>query len=78
MFLLWYVQLRTGNIAHRRVKVETPIVVKGDVYDIINTLPPRNVYHNDLLLTHKLKKKTLGSGLGGTRWYVLTFPPSCS
>lgn len=54
-------------------------MIKGDIYDIINTLPPRNVYHSDLLLTHKLKKKALGSGLGGTRWYIyirLSYPMS--
>lgn len=62
-------QLRTGNIAHRRVKVETPLLVKNDIYDIIHSLPPRNIYHSDLLLTYKLKKKKRGVGLRGGYWY---------
>lgn len=47
------------------MKVETPVVVKNDLYDIIHTLPARSIYHTDLLLTHKLKKRVRGIGLRG-------------
>lgn len=67
-----HAQLRTGNIAHRRVKVETPLLVKNDIYDVIHSLPPRSIYHNDLLLTRKLKRSKPFS-LRSSYWCVLIF-----
>eukprot|EP01134_Creolimax_fragrantissima_P007686 CFRG7686T1 len=60
-------RLRTGNIAHRKVKVETPLVIKNDSYNLISSLPPRGIYHYDILLTHGLKSKNRGS-VFGNKW----------
>ncbi|KNC84851.1 hypothetical protein SARC_02933 [Sphaeroforma arctica JP610] len=57
-------KLRTGNIAHRKVKVETPLVIKNDPYQLINALPPRGIYHYDMLLTHGLREKRRGNYFG--------------
>eukprot|EP00124_Ichthyophonus_hoferi_P002376 Ihof_evm5s159 gene=Ihof_evmTU5s159 len=57
-------KLRTGNIAHRKVKVETPSIVKNDWYGLIEKTPPRSIYHYDLLLHHNLKKRVGGWRFG--------------
>lgn len=49
--------------------METPIFVEKDIYGLIHILPPRSIYHNDLLLTQGLRRSKPFS-LSRSYWYA--------